>query len=1090
MGGGYSTLKNKGFTLIELLAVIVILAIIATIAVPIVLNLIEQSRKNAFKDSVYGIMEAADLFVVSENYNPNDEIEFVCDGASCSLDDGRQLSFKGDVPISGSIQIKDKNTLAYFIKSNEYCALGTKENLDVNKDCTKLDYTKAEIELNLVKSTTNSVIVSFEATDIESGISNVEVKLNDDVKNFEYEKSPIVTSGEAGIVFDKLESNKEYTVTLTVTNGNYLTETKDLKVSTKEMKNPDLVSINDPTEAQDGYFKTQTIKITFDKENVSETTKHYVKTTKEGTSSIGVTKRCGNIDDTDTPDVNKCETINSTTTLAANVWYEIDGDLDVKYDKTDKTTDKNLYAITYDGTNYSNSSTYTLSKIDGTKPTLEMKEIISKTDKLSIGYTATDDESGIETRTCKYGTTQSNLDKEGAITDTNCGLTKLNPKTTYYYKICVTDKVGNEEVCKEGHTDTQAFINPKLDSVISPTTAVSGFVKTQSITATFNNANIENPNHYIKTTREGTASDNVTESCGSEDNPGNCTSITGTTTLSANTWYKVNGTTITVKYDKASTATGDTLTAITYDGTNYSGVATYTLSKIDATNPTFTMNTATSTTNSISIPYTASDSETGVNVTCKYGTTNGNYGTSGSLANNTCTLSGLKAGTTYYYQMCASDGVGNEATCQTSSFATKSITAPSITLTTNTAGTVANYALKQVAAVTFNKTNVTSPTYYIKTTKTGTSSLGVTQSCGNGTTPGTCSNVTSTTTLSANLWYKVSGNVNVTYSTPSTATGTLSAITYDGTNYSTAASQAISMIEQSATSISLNKTSATIKEGETTTLTATISPTTTTNKNVTWSTNNANVATVSGGTVTGKGVGTATITAKTANNQSTTATITVQPKGELLYGKVSVGDYVAYDAGKWGAATDIPTYSSSVKFGGNAANTNKGMSAKCYNSTTLNGWRVLKKENNQVTIVHAGQPECHFHYYSEMNAITLLNNRAKQYMDSTYAESAHAMTRDEAKAITGDERSTDNDLRDIGAFYWLASISSESVGMGYDNLYLFYVNGAGGINEYGNGVNEAYGFRPVVVLKSNVLTSGQTTDQFGNAKSWTLVGLK
>ena len=44
--------KNKrGFTLIELLAVIVILAIIALIAVPVIMNIISESRKSAFKDT-------------------------------------------------------------------------------------------------------------------------------------------------------------------------------------------------------------------------------------------------------------------------------------------------------------------------------------------------------------------------------------------------------------------------------------------------------------------------------------------------------------------------------------------------------------------------------------------------------------------------------------------------------------------------------------------------------------------------------------------------------------------------------------------------------------------------------------------------------------------------------------------------------------------------------------------------------------------------------------------------------------------------------------------------------------------------------
>ena len=45
---------KKGFTLIELLAVIVILAIIALIATPLILNVIDDSKKGAFKSTAYG----------------------------------------------------------------------------------------------------------------------------------------------------------------------------------------------------------------------------------------------------------------------------------------------------------------------------------------------------------------------------------------------------------------------------------------------------------------------------------------------------------------------------------------------------------------------------------------------------------------------------------------------------------------------------------------------------------------------------------------------------------------------------------------------------------------------------------------------------------------------------------------------------------------------------------------------------------------------------------------------------------------------------------------------------------------------------
>ena len=50
--------NTKGFTLIELLAVIVILAIIALIATPIVLNLIKTARRGAAARSAEGIRSA------------------------------------------------------------------------------------------------------------------------------------------------------------------------------------------------------------------------------------------------------------------------------------------------------------------------------------------------------------------------------------------------------------------------------------------------------------------------------------------------------------------------------------------------------------------------------------------------------------------------------------------------------------------------------------------------------------------------------------------------------------------------------------------------------------------------------------------------------------------------------------------------------------------------------------------------------------------------------------------------------------------------------------------------------------------------
>lgn len=78
------------------------------------------------------------------------------------------------------------------------------------------------------------------------------------------------------------------------------------------------------------------------------------------------------------------------------------------------------------------------------------------------------------------------------------------------------------------------------------------------------------------------------------------------------------------------------------------------------------------------------------------------------------------------------------------------------------------------------------------------------------------------------------------------------------------------------TSITLDRTSASLKAGETVTLTATVKPDDATDKTVTWSTSDATVATVSNGVVSAKKVGTATITAK-AGDKTAICTVTVVP---------------------------------------------------------------------------------------------------------------------------------------------------------------------------------------------------------------------
>lgn len=66
--------SKKGFTLIELLAVIVILAVIALIATPIIMNVISDSKEGAAKDAMYGYVKAIELSTMKQVTATNESL--------------------------------------------------------------------------------------------------------------------------------------------------------------------------------------------------------------------------------------------------------------------------------------------------------------------------------------------------------------------------------------------------------------------------------------------------------------------------------------------------------------------------------------------------------------------------------------------------------------------------------------------------------------------------------------------------------------------------------------------------------------------------------------------------------------------------------------------------------------------------------------------------------------------------------------------------------------------------------------------------------------------------------------------------------
>jgi competence protein ComGC len=112
--------KQTGFTLIELLAIIIILAILAVITIPIVINIIEKSRKGASYDSAYGIVDTA-----KKSFFKFENEELTTESLQCSFPNNcSDLKYDGKEPTSGKIRVNSDGNIngeVTFYDKYTYC---------------------------------------------------------------------------------------------------------------------------------------------------------------------------------------------------------------------------------------------------------------------------------------------------------------------------------------------------------------------------------------------------------------------------------------------------------------------------------------------------------------------------------------------------------------------------------------------------------------------------------------------------------------------------------------------------------------------------------------------------------------------------------------------------------------------------------------------------------------------------------------------------------------------------------------------------------------------------------------------------------
>lgn len=133
--------KVNGFTLIELLAIIVILAIIATITMPIILGIIERVKKDATVTSISGIEDAIKLNhyeLLTNNTEISEDYTYNCDENGCFAtisNINKKIETKGEQPTGGIIYVgKDGSILKIenLLINGFICS---KENKDSQVSC-------------------------------------------------------------------------------------------------------------------------------------------------------------------------------------------------------------------------------------------------------------------------------------------------------------------------------------------------------------------------------------------------------------------------------------------------------------------------------------------------------------------------------------------------------------------------------------------------------------------------------------------------------------------------------------------------------------------------------------------------------------------------------------------------------------------------------------------------------------------------------------------------------------------------------------------------------------------------------------------
>jgi len=121
--------KRNGFSLVELLAVIILLGIIALIIVPSALKTLDNSKKEAFHDSVLGLITSANDYM-----GQNDFAEWSTGLTISNIQTNNLFDVKNIDKFTGGTLYNTNGTISVEnVTDGSYCANGKKNSLTITK---------------------------------------------------------------------------------------------------------------------------------------------------------------------------------------------------------------------------------------------------------------------------------------------------------------------------------------------------------------------------------------------------------------------------------------------------------------------------------------------------------------------------------------------------------------------------------------------------------------------------------------------------------------------------------------------------------------------------------------------------------------------------------------------------------------------------------------------------------------------------------------------------------------------------------------------------------------------------------------------